>query len=110
MSPSTTPAEIITVTGSGRTVPQQEVGEIANADTEGILEAPKTPLNKPACTAKRKLDVSPTVENPTVSPPKRKRKGQDDTEEDSEYRNSSDTFLAKMRKYQVSGTLCQIFV
>ena len=108
MPPSTPPAAI-TVTGSGRKESQQEMDEILLADTgvENVSEAMiNTPPNNAEHTsrAKRKLITSPTVKNPIVSPPKPKRKRHDDINEgDKEYTNSSDAFLAKLKKYEVAG-------
>ena len=107
--PQSTPTAVMTVTRSGRKESQQEVGELLLADTgaenlsETMIDTPPSNVRSTS-RAKRKLNTSPTVENPNVSPPKPKRNRQDDIDEgDKEYTNSSDVFLAKLKKYEVAG-------
>ena len=80
--------------------------DVTDTETENVAEVVETPVNKSSRTskAKRKLDISPTVENPIVSPPKPKRNRQDNSSTaESEYTTTSDVFLAKIKKYEVAG-------
>ena len=82
---STTTTATTTAPASGKSgmpkIDETNRINVTDTETENVAEVVKSPLNKSRRTskAKRKLNISPTVENPIVSPPKPKRNQQDNS-------------------------------